>query len=141
MAAVMDESFQVQNRRQRRSNVLMTAALELSGRSLEVKLRNLSADGALVEGEVLPVEGAEIRFRRHELVVSGRIVWVRGTRAGISFHQELSPEAVLRHVPTPRPRVVADFRRPGLAARPLTPTEKLLGSSWVARKGPDLAGE
>lgn len=137
----MDESFQVQNRRQRRSNVLMTAALELSGRSLEVKLRNLSADGALVEGEVLPVEGAEIRFRRNELVVSGRIVWVRGTRAGISFHQQLSPEALLRHVPTPRPRVVADFRRPGLSSRPLSQSEKLIGASWVARKGPDLAGE
>jgi hypothetical protein len=138
---VMDESSQVQNRRQRRSNVLMTATLELSGREVEVKLRNLSADGALVEGDVLPVEGAEIRFRRHELAVRGRIVWVRGNRAGLSFHQMLTPEALLRHVPTPRPRVQPEFRRPGLAARPLSQGEKRLGATWIARNGPDLPGE
>lgn len=128
----MDESANIHNRRQRRSNVLLTAVLELSGRELEVKLRNLSAEGALVEGEVLPVEGAEIRFRRHELKVGGRIVWVRGKRAGVSFHQQLSPEALLRHVPTPRPRAVPEFRRPGLAARPLSTSEKALGSLWTA---------
>jgi hypothetical protein len=137
----MDESNPVQNRRQRRSNVLLTATLELSGRELEVKLRNLSAEGALVEGETLPVEGAEIRFRRHELSVSGKVVWVRGKRAGISFHLPLSPEALLRHVPTPRPRVIADFRRPGLASRPLSTGERQLGANWVSRTGPDLPGE
>jgi hypothetical protein len=137
----MDESSQVQNRRQRRSNVLLTALLELSGRALEVKLRNLSADGALVEGETLPVEGAEIRFRRHELAVRGKVVWVRGKRAGISFHEPLTPEALLRHVPTPRPRVIPDFRRPGLNARPLSAGEKKLGATWIARSGPDLPGE
>lgn len=137
----MDESPQLQNRRQRRSNVLLTATLELSGRALEVKLRNLSAEGALVEGESLPVEGAEIRFRRHELAVSGRVVWVRGNRAGVSFHDKLSPEALLRHVPTPRPRVVPEFRRPGLSTRPLTEGERNLAAVWALRTGPDLPGE
>jgi len=137
----MDESSQVQNRRQRRSNVLLSAVLEANGRALEVKLRNLSADGALVEGDSLPIEGAEIRFKRHELAIGGTVVWVRGNRAGLSFHQLLSPEALLRHVPTPRPRVVPDFRRPGLTSRPLSPEERVLGSHWIAPKGPDLPGE
>lgn len=137
----MDESIQDPNRRRRRSNVLLTAVLELSGRELEVKLRNLSADGALVEGDALPVEGAEIRFRRHELAVKGKVVWVRGTRAGISFHHQLSPEALLRHVPTPRPRVIIDFRRPGLVSRRLSEGEKRLGATWGSRAGPDLPGE
>ena len=60
----MDESSQTQNRRTRRSNVLMAASLELSGTSLPVKLRNLSADGALVVGDKLPVEGASLIFRK-----------------------------------------------------------------------------
>lgn len=137
----MDESSQSQNRRERRSNVLLRAELELSGRALEVRLRNLSAEGALVEGEVLPVEGAEIRFRRHELAVTGRVVWVRGKRAGLSFHHPLTPEALLRHVPTPRPRVLPEFRRPGLAARPLSSSELQLGASWITPRGPDLPGE
>ena len=44
----MDQSSNTQNRKVRRSNVLMAASLELSGTSLPVKLRNLSAEGALV---------------------------------------------------------------------------------------------
>lgn len=137
----MDEGSQVQNRRERRSNVLLSAVLELSGKALEVKLRNLSADGALVEGDSLPVEGAEIRFRRHELAVNGRVVWVRGNRAGLSFKDQLTPEALLRHVPTPRPRVIPEFRRPGLGPKPLSPDEQRFGALWVLPAGPDLAGE
>src|SRR5512139_383211 len=56
----MDQSNNAQNRKSRRSNVLMSASLELSGTSLPVKLRNLSAEGALVEGDKLPIEGASI---------------------------------------------------------------------------------
>jgi hypothetical protein len=58
----MDESSQVQNRRQRRSNVLLTATLELPGRSLDVRLRNLSAEGALVEADGLPQQGPRSFF-------------------------------------------------------------------------------
>ncbi|MCA1653717.1 MAG: PilZ domain-containing protein [Sphingomicrobium sp.] len=122
-----------QNRRARRSNVLMSASIELSGVSLPVKLRNLSSDGALIEGEGLPVEGAELLFRKAELSLPGRIAWVEGNRAGIAFAESLCPEAVLRHVPTPRPRVRPEFRRPGLGACQLTDQERLFGETWVWR--------
>ena len=137
----MDESSQAQNRRERRSNVLLTAVIELSGRTLDVKLRNLSADGALVESDCLPVEGAEIRFKRGDLIVAGKVIWVRGTRAGINFHTPLTPEALLRNVPTPRPRVAPDFRRPGLAPRPLSRSEKMTVASWAVTPAHDVPGE
>lgn len=110
----MDESSQTQNRKTRRSNVLMAASLELSGASIPVKLRNLSAEGALVEGDKLPVEGAAILFRKGDLGMSGTVAWVKGRQAGINFAQKLNPEQLLRHVPAPRPRVAPSFRRPGL---------------------------
>jgi hypothetical protein len=137
----MDESITVQNRRQRRSNVLMAAALELSGTSLPVKLRNLSEDGALVEGDKLPIEGAELVFRRQELSVHAKVVWVRGGRCGLSFKEKLAPETVLRHVPTPRPRVLPDFRRPGLAPRSLNEEEIRAAAEWSWRPSYDRAGE
>ena len=127
----MDQSNNPQNRKSRRSNVLMAASLELSGTSLPVKLRNLSSEGALVEGAKLPVEGAAIQFRKGELSVAGRVAWVKGGRAGISFSHNLEPEQVLRHVPAPRPRVHSDFRRPGLKAQDLTDEEKRFGEIWV----------
>lgn len=136
----MDESQMVQNRRQRRAQVLMSAALELSGTSLPVKLRNLSADGALVEGSDLPVEGAEVVFRRQELSVAARVIWVRSGRAGLSFKVALSPEAVLRHIPTPRPRVLPEFRRPGLSTR-LQDLDREAAASWGYRPAFDRPGE
>ncbi|UUR08038.1 PilZ domain-containing protein [Sphingomonas glaciei] len=126
----MDESSPVQNRRQRRANVLLTAVIASGERAQDVKLRNLSADGALVEGPNLPIEGSAIRFRKGDLQVPGTVVWVAQNRAGIHFDVPLTPEALLRHVPTPRPRVIPSFRRPGLAARPMTSVERSLEKVW-----------
>ena len=128
----MDESGITQNRRSRRSNLLMTATLEISGRSLEVTLRNLSSDGARVEGDQLPVDGTELLFRKGGLAIGGRVIWSRGKQAGVSFSQKLDPEQVLHHIPPPRPRMKPDFRRPGLASRELTPQERKLAERWIS---------
>ena len=124
----MDESNPTQNRKARRSNVLMAASLELSGTSLPVKLRNLSADGALVVGDKLPVEGASVLFRKGDLSVAGNVAWAKGRQAGISFAQKLNPEQLLRHVPAPRPRVTPVFRRPGLTQ--FAEKDGALGDAW-----------
>ena len=126
----MDQSSSIQNRKNRRSNVLMTASLELSGTSLAVKLRNLSANGALVEGDSLPVEGASLLFRRGDLSMPGVVAWVNGRQAGINFAQPLNPEQILRHIPAPRPRVAPDFRRPGLKSK-LPEDDRRFGDTWV----------
>ena len=124
----MDQSNASQNRKNRRSNVLMSASLELSGASLPVKLRNLSAEGALVEGDKLPVEGASILFRKGDLSMVGTVAWVKNRQAGVSFAHKLDPEQLLRHVPAPRPRVTPAFRRPGL--KKFTDGDQSFGDAW-----------
>ena len=126
----MDQSNNPQNRKTRRSNVLMSASLELSGTSLPVKLRNLSAEGALVEGDKLPVEGASILFRKGDLSVQGRVAWAKTRHAGVEFARRLEPDQLLRHVPAPRPRVAPDFRRPGLKSH-LSEDERRYGEQWL----------
>lgn len=128
----MDQSNSPQNRKSRRSNVLMAASLELSGTSLPVKLRNLSSEGALVEGDKLPVEGASVLFRKGELSVPGKVAWAKARQAGISFMQNLEPDQVLRHVPAPRPRVHPDFRRPGLKPQTLSKEELRFRDLWIS---------
>jgi hypothetical protein len=124
----MDESSPSQNRKSRRSNVLMAASLELSGTSLPVKLRNLSADGALVEGDKLPIEGASVLFRKGDLSMPGNVAWVKGRQAGVNFAQKLNPEQLLRHVPVPKARVTPSFRRPGL--KKFTDSDTGFGDAW-----------
>ena len=129
----MDESSITKNRRSRRSNVLLSAAIELSGVSVPVKLRNLSTEGALIEADKLPVEGSCVMFRKAELSLPGRIAWVEGKRAGLEFEQKLDPDAVLRHIPAPRPRVQPEFRRPGFTSQPLSKGELRFGEDFLAR--------
>jgi hypothetical protein len=127
----MDESSITQNRRSRRSPVLLSARLEVAGTEVPVILRNLSADGALVEGTELPREGLTTQFERNELTVKGRIAWVEGRFAGVAFDRHLQPEELLQHVPKPRQRVEPKFRRPGLACAPLTDAERKMIQMWA----------
>lgn len=127
----MDQSIASQNRRSKRSNVLMSASVECGGPPLAVKLRNLSSEGALVEGRDLPPVGAVVLFRKNELVLPGRVVWHEGLKAGIAFDSKLSKDDVLRHVPSPRPRTKLDFRRPGLRTGSLSPGERRIAEDWI----------
>lgn len=112
--------------------MLMTATLDYSGRAVNVTLRNLSSDGAQVEGVHLPIEGTALLFRKGDLAVAGSIIWTKGKQAGIRFEQELDPATVLNHVPVARPRKSTDYKRPGFAARALTDQERSLAENWIA---------
>jgi hypothetical protein len=127
----MDESSMTQNRRSRRSNVLLAASIEAFGRVIPVKLRNLSTEGALIEGKNLPLEGAKVFFRRNELSVESQVAWVHGDHAGVAFTRTIPPEDVLRNIPSPRYRAPPKFGRPGFAHRELTAQERRLAQSWA----------
>lgn len=119
----MDESSMSQSRRSRRSNVLMAATLETATGVAAVTLRNLSAEGALVEGDRIPAPGEPLVFRKKDLAIGGKIAWVSERRAGIAFDSKLEPDTVLRHIPAPRHRIEPSFKRPGLTER-LSETER-----------------
>lgn len=127
----MDQSGTTQNRRSRRSHVLMAATIEVDGTLVPVKLRNLSSQGALVESETLPAVGTAVIFRKKELNLAGRVAWITGGRAGIAFADRLDPEAVLRHVPATRPPARLDYRRPGLKTGELSAGERKMAQDWI----------
>ncbi len=127
----MDESGITQNRRARRSHVLMAASIEANGVTVAVKLRNLSSEGVLVESAQLPAVGSSVIFRKKELNLTGRVAWVTAGRAGIAFDTKLDPEAVLRHVPRGKPQPALDFRRPRVRATELSPGERQVAQDWI----------
>lgn len=127
----MDSSSNSQNRRSRRSQVLLSATLQELDAERSVKLRNLSAEGVLVEGDDLPREGSEVTFRRNELTATGRVVWVDGRYAGIAFSEKLDPEQVMRHVPAPRQKIQPRAWRPGFVSHQMNDEQRRLAESWV----------
>ena len=137
----MDESSITHNRRSRRSNVLLTATVEVAGEMLPVKLRNLSAEGALVEAKLLPAADSAIVFHRNDLSVRGKVAWVSGNHAGIAFNRNLEPEQVLRHVPPPRAKAQQEFRRPGFNVKDFSPEQRKLIERWMWSPGPAKPGE
>jgi hypothetical protein len=137
----MDESSMIQSRRSRRAPVLLAATIEVDGVPQTVKLRNLSEEGALVEGERLPPEGSTSFFQRNELRLKSRVIWVQGRYAGVAFARPLKPEEVLRNIPQPRPKAQLDFRRPGLACRPLTAYERKMLERWMTTSPVAKLGE
>jgi hypothetical protein len=127
-------------RRSRRDNVLLSASLDLPDRSQPARLRNLSEDGALVEGVGMIDRDSDLLFRRNEIEVPARVVWVRGPFAGIAFDERLDRTVVLRHVPAsarradpPPPRL---FKRPGLTTHQMSPEEKKWIDQWAHTSGP-----
>lgn len=138
----MDESSMMKNRRSRRSPVLLAATVEVAGEPVSVKLRNLSEEGALIEGEQLPLEGSSTYFGRNDLRLKSRVAWVQGRYAGVAFDQRLKPEEVLRNIPTAkRPAQLTDFRRPGLACRPLSDYERRMLERWMTASPMGKLGE
>ena len=132
----------MKNRRSRRSPVLLAATIDVGGKPVGVKLRNLSEEGALIEGERLPLEGSSTYFKRNDLRLKGRVVWVQGRFAGVAFDQPLKAEDVLRNIPSPkRPQQLNDFRRPGLACRPLSDYERRMLERWMTASPVGSLGE
>jgi len=129
----MDQSSTAQNRRSRRSPVLLAASIEVAGVAQTVRLRNLSEEGALIEGDDLPPEDSVTFFERNELRLKSRVVWVHGRFAGVAFARPLQQSEVLRNVPQPRQSVRPEFRRPGLACRPLTDDERAMVERWMTQ--------
>jgi hypothetical protein len=141
MPATMDESAQTQNRRHRRSNVMLKATLETPGESVPVMLRNLSQEGALIKGEELPDQGSRVLFHRDGLSVPSRIAWSHCGHAGVAFDFPLFPKEMLRHVPERQQKAVLPIvRRPGLACKPLTAAERSMIERW-ATEGVNKLGE
>ena len=121
----------MQNRRSRRAPVLLTASIDVLGVPAAVKLRNLSSTGALIEGSSLPQAGETTYFTRRELHLRCKVMWVEGRYAGIRFARELDREEVLRYIPPPRERFKPEFKRPGLACKPLTAAERKMIEAWI----------
>lgn len=127
----MEDSEIKQNRRASRSHVLMSASIEAGDVKHAVKLRNLSSEGALVEGSELPAVDSAVIFRKKELKLAGRVAWITANRAGIAFDSKLDPEAVMRHVPKTRPLPKFNFRRPRIKAGELSPGERKIAQDWI----------
>lgn len=113
----------VDTRQVHRDSLFLLAQLRVDGDGAEhrVKIRNLSAGGAMAEGEVKVMRGAQVSLELRNIGwVEGTVAWKQENRFGIAFTDEIDPKLVRLPVApsvdqrrTPYARPMAAARTPG----------------------------
>jgi len=136
-----DQDRDPHHRRSKRSLVLLAAKVRTGAGTEDVKLRNLSQKGALLEGQAPPSVGSDLVFERGQTVAKARVAWVSYNRFGIEFFEPIEESEVLVHVgrgakaPSPVHEPGRTFRRTGLRAAPLKSGEEKIARDWVRPGG------
>lgn len=68
-----------------RSSMYLGAALYCDSSCTPVRIRNMSAGGALIEGAALPKAGAIVQLVRGTLIIHGLVAWSVDGRCGLRF--------------------------------------------------------
>jgi hypothetical protein len=89
------------HRAEGRANVFLGAVLDSGAGSVPVRIRNISAKGALIDGPILPEPGAKVRLVRGMLQASGTLAWEAQGHAGVSFEEPIDVEAWVRRTGHP----------------------------------------
>ena len=75
-----------------RDSLFLTAQVRTQGLQQTVRLRNLSADGAMIEGQVNLHKGQRVAVHvRNKGWVEARVAWVRADRCGVTFAAAIDP--------------------------------------------------
>ena len=122
-------------RRSARSTVVISATVEWGPNRVRVRIKNLSAHGALVVGKGLPPVETDVNLQYMGQRVSGWIAWSRDGYAGVAFGEAVEPERLHRTSSHPHPLIVKDMReldykRPGFRGRLLTDEEARIVEEW-----------
>ena len=120
-----------------RTNLFVMAAICAGHGSEPVKVRNLSAKGALIEGATLPQAGAQVRLCRADLNIDGEIIWCRGGRAGLRFNSAVAvadwlPQGPAKASQERVDRLVQEFKTSGDAWAPSPAVGEVPGETITA---------
>lgn len=92
----MNLALPISKRELRRTRLYLSASLKSDSGCCEVRLRDISSQGALVEGPAAPAVPSFVQLIWENSVHDARVAWVDGSWFGITFEQPLSGE-LLNH--------------------------------------------
>ena len=116
-----------------RQLMILSARLCTVTRDYQVRIRDLSAGGARIEGPELPMVGTDAMLKRGGADVFGEVAWISGNQAGIAFEEELDDAALdaftsAPDLPAPN---AGDTRRPGFGRKSGQHPRWSNGTGWV----------
>lgn len=119
MASPLERKDESAERAYDRVTILVAGTLWANGAPRDVRVRNISAGGAMVELERAPRPGTPVTLQSAKTgTVDGTIAWAREGRCGIQFDALIDIDLAPRPVASaPVPVPVETYRRPGLRQR------------------------
>jgi hypothetical protein len=102
-----------EGRRRERMRVLLAARLSTTCHDRPVKIRDISSEGAMIEGDAVPSEGTDVILQRGPIEVFATVVWSDGRQCGLEFESVLEEEdfLTLLNPPLPAPTIEAPAKR------------------------------
>ena len=83
-----------QKRQPKRSRVLLLGLLEGASGPQEVRVRDVSTNGALVDASNQPSVGETVRLIVGDESIKGRVAWIDGAWFGVEFDEPLSAQTL-----------------------------------------------
>ena len=74
---------------QHRSKVMLAAVVVVNFDWIDVRIRDLSRSGALIEGNLAIPVGTQVELKRNEHSIPGEVVWSSGNRCGVAFASKI----------------------------------------------------
>lgn len=113
------------NRVRKRDSMLLMGTIKAAGdyarETQPIRIRNLSSTGLMAVSQLTYEEGAHVEITLRGIgTIMGEIVWVRGSRMGITFNETIDPKRARQPVVANEDdhlRKIVDIgrvRRPGL---------------------------
>ena len=125
----------------KRNRVLLAARLQCGSGEVDVRLRDLSQKGALIECQSPPRQGAEVVFSRGSISVPARVAWSGEGRAGLEFAYMIDESEVFVQLKrTSCDQNQPRFRRPRLG-EDMSDKDRKLARLWGVSVGIALPGE
>jgi len=123
-----------------RTHLFLLATLYLGGKSVPVRVRNLSARGALIDADEIVRAGCEVTLRRGKLEARGTVRWVSHNRAGIAFETHIFVSDWLPAKPCPL-RTSAELLSHSVKSGNISETEALVSAHAAKAAGTDIFAE
>lgn len=130
-AETLQDMPQTGQRTVKRARVLLAARMRVALGEIDVRLRDLSEKGALIECQEPVHVGDEVVFIRGDTVVPARVAWTAGSRVGLEFLRMIDESEVLVHVARkPVQQNQQRFRRPRVLTPDMSEQERKLARLW-----------
>lgn len=81
--------------REPRHKVLIGARMRLDGSFRDVRIRDISTKGLMLEAEGAPQRGSYLEIRRGPHIIVARVVWSRGSRFGVLARERMNIAAIV----------------------------------------------